>query len=267
MTFLQFGVMKILILNQKIIIFTIMKILFIAVFIVSFSRFGLASASKTINFKANDGLTVTADLYLTESQSAPYIILFHQAGFSRGEYIEIAPKLNTLGYNCIAVDQRSGREVNGVENLTHVEAVKQNKPTKYVNAIPDVIGAYNHVKNKLKASKIIIWGSSYSASLVFYLAQKFPNHINGLLAFSPGEYFKIDKKPIKFFAKSVKCPVFITSAKNEQSNWQPIYDNVSSQKQFFLPTLKGNHGSKALWKEKKSHKEYWQAVIEFLKTI
>lgn len=102
---------------------------------------------------------------------------------------------------------------------------------------------------------------------MFYLAQKFPTSISGLLAFSPGEYFKINQKPIKFYAKSVKCPVFITSAKNERKNWQPIYDNMTSPKQFFLPEQSGNHGSKALWEEKESHQSYWDAVTTFLKSI
>jgi dienelactone hydrolase len=243
-------------------------ILFLSVGVVS--SYSLASQTiifKTIQFNATDGLTVTADLYQIENVNAPYIILFHQAGFSRGEYIEIAPKLNGLGYNCLAVDQRSGKAVNGIQNKTHQEAVKQKLPTKYVNAIPDIIGAYQYVKKDLKANKIIVWGSSYSASLVFYLAQKYPTTINGLLAFSPGEYFKINQKPIKYYAKTVKCPVFITSAKNERKNWQSIYDNVAGPKQFFLPEDSGNHGSKALWEEKDSHQSYWLAVKKFLKSI
>ena len=34
-----------------------------------------------------------ADLYIAHDASAPFILLFHQAGWSRGEYLEIAPKL------------------------------------------------------------------------------------------------------------------------------------------------------------------------------
>ena len=48
--------------------------------------------------------------------NAPVLVLFHQAGWSRGEYREIAPKLNELGYICLAIDQRSGKGVNGVAN-------------------------------------------------------------------------------------------------------------------------------------------------------
>ena len=34
-----------------------------------------------------------ADLYAPHPATAPLVILFHQAGWSRGEYEEIAPKL------------------------------------------------------------------------------------------------------------------------------------------------------------------------------
>lgn len=236
-----------------------------AVFLLSCSSAKTVFTGETIHFKATDDLQVTADLYMTENAEAPLILLFHQAGFSRGEYREIAPILNEMGFNCLAIDQRSGITVNGVKNETNKAAKKLKKPTKYVNAIPDIVGAYLYAKNELKSNNTIIWGSSYSAALTFYLGSQYPNDIKAILSFSPGEYFKIDDKEIKTYAIKVNCPLFVTSAKNEQSNWQDIYDNVPSKKQFFLPTLKGNHGSKALWKENASHEEYWVAVKAFLK--
>lgn len=71
---------------------------------------------QTVTFETEDGLVVTADVYVSQPESAPFILLFHQAGFSRGEYRPIAPKLNELGFNCMAVDQRSGNMANGVVN-------------------------------------------------------------------------------------------------------------------------------------------------------
>ncbi len=219
---------------------------------------------KTINFKAKDGVQVTADLYLTSKTDAPFIILFHQAGYSRGEYREIAPKLNKLGFNCMAVDQRSGDKVNGVVNNTHKAAKKMNKSTKYVDAIPDIEAALEYVKNELKADKIVVWGSSYSAALVFYLASTQSDSIDALLSFSPGEYFKINGKEIKYYAKSVGCKVFITSAKSEHGQWKGIYNSVKGDKKYFLPKQSGKHGSKALWVNNSNNEEYWNEVIQFL---
>ncbi len=217
-----------------------------------------------IHFKSDDGVTITADLYQTSDPDAPFIILFHQAGYSRGEYRTIAPKLNKLGFNCMAIDQRSGNEVNGIINKTHIDAEKLNKATQYVYAIPDLQAAYLYVKNKLKPTKIIIWGSSYSAALTFFIGSEHPNEIDGILAFSPGEYFKIEGKEIKSFASNVKCSVFITSAKNEEKQWRAIYDSVKTDKKYFLPVDEGKHGSKALWTDNNDHQEYWKAVTDYL---
>lgn len=218
----------------------------------------------TIHLVAEDGLPVTADFYPVSKKEAPLIILFHQAGYSRGEYLEIAPKLNELGYQCLAIDQRSGKEVNGVVNETHLEAVKKNLPTEYIDAIPDLEAAIIYAKKEMEAKEIIIWGSSYSAALSFYIGSKFAGSISAILAFSPGEYFTIDGKEIKSFASAITCPVFVTSAKKEQDYWKDIYDEVKSEKQYFLPEVAGKHGSKALWQKHAGHESYWAAVKEFL---
>jgi len=222
---------------------------------------------ETINFSAKDGVKITADLYLIPNSNAPFIILFHQAGYSRGEYREIAPKLNKLGFNCMAIDQRSGDKVNGVDNKTNNDAKKANKSTKYIDAIPDIEAAYLYVKNEIKSDKIVVWGSSYSAALMFYLASTNADGIDAVLSFSPGEYFKINGKDIKSYASDVKCPVFITSAKSEYDQWKNIYNSIKNEKYFFLPKTSGKHGSKALWSNNKDHKEYWKEVTNFLSTI
>ncbi|WP_424352380.1 hypothetical protein, partial [Lutimonas sp.] len=88
-------------------------LLFLSCVSVSFAQSDLDFSGETINFKASDGVTVTADLYMPHKTSAPFILLYHQAGYSRGEYLSIAPQLNAMGFNCLAVDQRSGDKVNG----------------------------------------------------------------------------------------------------------------------------------------------------------
>ena len=104
------------------------------------ATFHVANA-QTVNFDSEDGLEAAAELYMSHPKSAPFIVLFHQAGWSRGEYEEIAPKLNKMGYNCLAVDLRSGGEVNNVRNITKQNAVKGMKETEYVHSLPDMRSA------------------------------------------------------------------------------------------------------------------------------
>ncbi|MEE9431564.1 MAG: alpha/beta fold hydrolase [Melioribacteraceae bacterium] len=224
--------------------------------------------TKTIMFPSEDSVMISADIYLAHNLDAPLIILFHQAGWSRGEYIDIAPKLNKLGFNCIAVDQRSGEKVNNVINKTHGRAATANKPTKYLDAYIDMVSSLKFLKEKYSKGKTIIWGSSYSAALSVRLAGEYKNEVDGLLSFSPGEYFVRFGKPKTFisdFAKNIAAPVFITSAKNEKSNWENIYNSIPTEnKHFFLPQTNGNHGSRALWSKFEDSNSYWNAVEPFL---
>lgn len=237
--------------------------------IVLFPGLLFASNVETITFPSKDGLKVTADVYMAHSKEAPFIVLFHQARWSRGEYKEIAPKLNTMGFNCMAVDQRSGGEVNGIVNETFKEAEKAGKGTTYLDALQDMKAAIEYARANCANGKLLIWGSSYSAALVLKIAGDNPKAVDGVLAFSPGEYFEKLGKGKTFItqsARSITIPVFITSAKNEKDMWFPIYKVVPSKdKVYFLPKAEGEHGSKALWESKKAHKEYWDSLTQFLK--
>lgn len=231
----------------------------------------ISQAMETITFKAEDGVEITAELYITHPATAPFIVLFHQANWSRGEYQEIAPKLNAMGYNCMAIDQRSGGTINGIPNKTKISAIKAMKGTQYLDALADMNVAIVYAKTNFAEGKLIIWGSSYSSALVLKIAGDQPDTIDGTLAFSPGEYFGRFEKSVDFItssAKNITKPVFITSAKNEKGSWWKIYEAIGSDnKQYFLPETSGNHGSRALWEKFNDSKDYWKAVEEFLDVI
>jgi len=114
-----------------------------------------SSAQQKVTFESKDGLTITADLYVSSTQN-PYIILLHQAGYSRGEYHEIAPRLVNLGYNCLALDQRSGDGVNYIKNETAVRAKEKNLPVSYLDALPDIHAAIDFMKQKSNRP-IVLW--------------------------------------------------------------------------------------------------------------
>lgn len=222
--------------------------------------------SGTVRFKSLDEVTVTGDLYIAHGESAPFILLCHQAGYSRGEYLETAPKLNALGFNCMAIDQRSGTFVKGVENETakSFNELKKVRAT-YVDALPDIEAAVAYIKNELKIDKIIILGSSYSASLAFIIAEKYPDTISGVISLSPGEYFTFDDKKVEDYASSVTVPVFLTSTKTEVYQCTPIFDRIPSlTKTYYLPEEQGFHGSSALWEMREGNEKYWAALKEFL---
>lgn len=247
-----------------------MKI-YTSLFLLFISSLGVSQDVQTIQFKSTDGLELTADLYMPNDKSAPFIVLFHQARWSRGEYQEIAPKLTMLGFNCLAVDLRSGGEVNGVKNESFINAQQGMKPTRYVDAFPDIDAAVKYVSEYYPEGKLIIWGSSYSSALVLKYAGDHINEIDAVMSFSPGEYFGSQGKSKTWITESaskIVQPVFITSAKGEKSSWSSIFAAIPSEnKVSFLPTTPGNHGSRALWSKFGDSVYYWNEVEKFLSSL
>ena len=150
----------------------------------------LRAAPQKITFPSGDGLLITADVYIQNTdEQTPFIVLFHQASWSRGEYLETAPRLNTLGFNCMAIDQRSGGAIKGVANETKQRASSAGLGTSFVDAIPDMLAAIAYAKANYADGSLIGMGSSYSSALILKLAGDDPSLVNGVASFSPGEYF------------------------------------------------------------------------------
>ena len=220
----------------------------------------------TIHFKAEDGVEMTGDLYVTGKPGAPLIILYHMADSSRGEYIEIAPRLNKLGFDCLAVDQRSGYEEKGIPNLTMDDARKKGKGLSYAAAYVDVESALAYAKQTLRPPAIILWGSSYSSDHVLVAAAKHPGDVAAVLSFSPGGYSEYGESSLADFMAGVACPVFMTSSVPEAARSRNYFDMLpGDRKVFFLPKSgEGEHGSPALWSSCDAQAEYWTAVKAFL---
>ncbi|MFP6873568.1 MAG: hypothetical protein VCA55_08655 [Verrucomicrobiales bacterium] len=222
-------------------------------------------AFETITFSSSDGLEITADRYLIDDNpERPCIVLFHQSRWSRGEYRETAPRLNKLGFNCLAIDQRSGNTINGVVNETAQRAADAGLGTEWLDAIPDMESAIAWAREHHPQAPVIGWGSSYSSSLIIKLAGEQDGLVDGILSFSPGEYFS-PSNLIRTAAPGVKVPVFITSARSEQNRWREIFNAIQSpDKVSFVPGTAGNHGSRSLWSQFSDSDSYWTAVEEFL---
>ncbi|PTS86603.1 alpha/beta hydrolase [Sphingomonas sp. HMWF008] len=216
-----------------------------------------------VTLKAKDGVNVYARLYLAENPKA-VILLFHQAGSSKDEYATIAPRLVAAGYTALAIDQRSGGGLYGPnETAAHVTG-----KSDYLDAAQDLQAAVDWAQTQ--NLPVVVWGSSYSASLVFPLAVKNVGKIKGLLAFSPGEYFA-DKHLVAAAAARLTVPVYVTSA--------PDAEEVAAAKAItdalppglatrYVPT-EGVHGAATLIaaKDPKGAETNWLPVLSFLKKV
>ena len=221
---------------------------------------------KKVEFNTSDGLTINGNLYEI-GQNKPTILLCHQAGYNRFEYADIAPKLNEMGYNCLAIDLRSGGDFAGKPNNSAKRAKENGIKNEMVDAQQDIKAAITFLNKKYKR-KIIVWGSSYSASLAL-LEGVSNDKVEAIIAFSPGDYFGDAALSIGVaFAKADK-PLFVTSSKEEAATLTSLIGNLRANDNVnqFIPETEGFHGSRALWTGQKGADEYWNALIYFLNKV
>jgi pimeloyl-ACP methyl ester carboxylesterase len=214
-------------------------------------------------FPSLDSIPITANLY-HNNDNLPVIVLCHQAGFNKTEYVKIAETLFNKGYNCLAIDQRSGGHIIEWFNEIMLAAVEKGKPVEYLDAEKDIIAAVDFAAKKYR-KKVILWGSSYSAALALHLAVDYDN-IEAVIAFSPGDYFAEKKPPLNEKLRGISKPAFITSSKEEAVEITKILEAIplNNKQVHFIPKSKGAHGSRALWKTDENNEEYWIALNDFL---
>jgi len=221
----------------------------------------VVSKSKTITFYAKDSVIITADTYFIKGIQ-PTVLLCHQAGFSRGEYIDTAKKLNELGFSCMAIDQRSGKEVNGLVNQTALDANAKKMNVGYAGAKQDLEAAIDYLYEMNGNQPIILVGSSYSASLTLWIGSE-NKKVKAAAAFSPGEYLKGIN--LAETIKLLKIPTFVTSSQRETPPVEKLLSNVKPKYiTHFKPEVKGIHGSRALWNSTEGYEAYWNAFKTFI---
>ena len=221
---------------------------------------------ESLIFSSKDGLKISARLYEKDAD-AQTILLCHQARFNKQEYADIAPRLREMGYNALAIDQRSGGDFAGKANETFNRAKQNNLSTDYVDAQQDIESALNFLFNKYN-KPVILWGSSYSSALVFFVAQKYPDKVKAVISFSPGNYFGDKRKNLKTVFENMSQPFWVTSSLKESKRLSGLVGKPSGKHQMqFIPNEEGHHGSRALWMNQIHNEEYWASLKSFLKAI
>jgi len=230
----------------------------------------VASAhAETVLLTAADGVKVHGDVWRAAGANAPIVVAFHQAGSSAAEYAPIAPRLVNAGFTVLAIDQRSGDGAFGGTNRT--AAVFGWREQSYDSALPDLEAALAWARAEARGAPIVVWGSSYSAALVFLLAAAHPGDVAAIVAFSPGEYLA-RKDAVRAAARKVTVPVYIdqSSGKDEIASSAAILKAVkSSDKQQLVSPAPSTHGSSMLRDDKNSAgaEAHWQGVLAFLARV
>nr|WP_255569001.1 alpha/beta hydrolase [Neoroseomonas alba] len=224
-----------------------------------------ARAATEVTLQAADGVRVFGTHLAAEGRPRGTVLLFHMAGSNRGEYATIAPELAHRGFDSLAIDQRSGGPAWGRRNET-VAALGH--ATDFAAALPDLDIAFTWAAARPGRGPVLIWGSSYSAALVFLLAARRPG-VAAMLAFSPGEY--LQGVSVRDAAARVTCPAFVTSSSDAPeiaAATQLVAALRGTPRRQYRPAI-GQHGSQTLRSDRnpRGAAAGWEAVGAFLDEV
>jgi dienelactone hydrolase len=222
-----------------------------------------------VELESDDGLMVSADWYALNDKRAPVIVLVHQSGASRGEYRQIAPRLNQMGFNALAIDSRWGKQDrwNGVVNDTArrygTERIVASGDRARIRAIDremDLRAAIRWVKQQGYAGPLLLWGSSITANGVLNTAASGAAAVAGVLAFSPGEYNPDNDTELQRRVERLRLPVLVACGEDEDELCGEIFDALPEGQKRYYRAPRGRHGSSILLDDP----ENWKPIEEFL---
>lgn len=218
--------------------------------------------AEKVSFTTTDSRTVVGNLYEIGNDK-PIILLLHQLRNNKYEYADIAPKLNNMGFNVLAIDLTGGAAFADHENETVNKGTPISRADREVlvaRAELEIVTAIDYL-NKRYNSKVIVWGSSYSASMAIAVASANENVIAAI------SFSGLEKRLFSILSKLSK-PVFMTSSKAEASMVEELLTDTPKENLIhFIPKGDGRHGSSALWNGQRDAEEYWVAIKSFLNKI
>lgn len=227
------------------------------------------SSDEALTTVTEDGITIYGEPYFdTLGEETPLVLLFHQARSNgRGEYEEIAGWLNQNGYRAIAWDQRAGGDIFGSSNRT-MDRMPEDTAAEYCDAYADLKAAVDYVVEQNLADRVVVWGSSYSAGLVFKLAAEYKDRVSAVLAFSPASGNVMDGCRARDWLHEVEAPVFALRPASEMERESSLEQRelLEMGGADVLVVEHGVHGSSMLVDTRTDHdmSAARQAVLDWL---
>lgn len=215
----------------------------------------------------SQGISLRALVWQNFNTPRAVILLMHEEGASRGEFLSIGPWLALQGYTAVAIDLRYGQTSRGLKNETALRSRQLGLSWDLTTNKTDVINSLRFLHEHYPASSYILWGNSYSASLAISLAAEYPQLCSAIIALSPNRSGDLAlRQEMQENIQRLHQSILLSGAQSDLKDLQNLFLLIpASSKKLFVPQYsRGNSGSSALWLQKTDSSEYRQAVLQFL---
>jgi dienelactone hydrolase len=172
---------------------------------------------QSVTINSPDGVKLVGSLYEAGKPMSPALLLLHQWQSDRHPYDDFAKKMQTAGFNVLAIDGRGFGESTKKADGTVVVAGRTDADVKAM--LGDVGAAFDFLtKNKnVDPKRIGIVGASYGSSLALIFAANNPN-VAAVALLSPGLNYFGSMQTAPAMKKYGKRPVYMTAAEDDKDS-------------------------------------------------
>lgn len=218
-----------------------------------------------INIKTSDNVNVVGNFYppaAPDVSMLPGVILLHMMPATKESWRGLAQKLNSAGFQCLAIDLRGhGESEAGPEGYKKFTDIQHQKSRKDAESAVDFF-----LSKGLPLEKIVLIGASIGANLSFEFQTQHPE-VKATVLLSPGLNYKgIETESL---AKKIKIDqsVFL-SAGGENDEYssetvQKLFEILKSKNKEIKIFENAGHGTTILQAEPKLIED----IINWLKNI
>lgn len=138
---------------------------------------------EVVRIPSPDGPGLVTDVHAVEGARTT-LVLYHQGdGSARGEYGFLVPELTARGYNVVLPDLWMGGDVFHLPNRTE-DAHPRPESYGYCDAMTQVKTVRSWAAERFPGTRLVTWGSSYTAALVLLDAADDPTRLAAVISFS-----------------------------------------------------------------------------------
>lgn len=148
--------------------------------------------SKPVKLKTSDGVEISGDFWTTSDvKNAPAVILLHMMPSTKDSWKDFAKKLNSEGFQCLAIDLRGhGESTDGPDGFRDFTDKQHQQSIRDVEAAAEFF-----VSKGISMDKIFLAGASIGANLALQYQSEHPE-IKASILLSPGlNYRSIETEP------------------------------------------------------------------------
>jgi len=207
---------------------------------------------ENVSFTTSDGIKIAATFYKAQSPNGVVVILLHMRAKSRGDWEDFALKLNSAGFDALAIDFRGHGESGGtkIDNFSDQD---------YQNLILDAAAAYEYLTSRDPNAKTVAVGASIGANTALNYAVQNPD-IKAVVLLSPGlNYMGVRTDEI---SKQISVPVFLATSADDQQSYEGLETWKANIKSLETTTFTdAGHGTNMFG----PHPELAEKIINWLK--